>query len=138
MSTFTPVICSKARMLRPSLPMIRPFISSPGSGTAATTDSVVCSAAMRWMLVTMIARAFASAFCLASVSISRVSCAAWSRASFSTWAISSTRASSAESPATVDSASVCCASASSSRASRRSSPSAIVSRWASRLCNSVR
>ncbi len=28
--TFTPVTCSNARMLRPSRPMIRPFMSSPG------------------------------------------------------------------------------------------------------------
>ncbi len=60
--TLTPVICSKARMLRPSRPMMRPFISSLGSGTAATTDSVVCSAASRWMLVDDDRRAFASAF----------------------------------------------------------------------------
>ena len=45
--TFTPVVCSKALMLRPSRPMMRPFISSPGSGTVVTTDSVVCSVASR-------------------------------------------------------------------------------------------
>ena len=36
MMTSTPVAVSKARMFRPSRPMIRPFISSLGSGTAAT------------------------------------------------------------------------------------------------------
>ncbi len=34
--TFTPVSASNARMLRPSLPMIRPFMSSAGSGTTVT------------------------------------------------------------------------------------------------------
>ena len=36
MTTLTPVICSKARMLRPSRPMIRPFMSSLGRCTTAT------------------------------------------------------------------------------------------------------
>src|SRR5207244_2584645 len=34
MITSTPVAASKARMLRPSRPMMRPFISSEGSATA--------------------------------------------------------------------------------------------------------
>ncbi len=38
--TFTPVSASNVRMFRPSLPMIRPFISSAGSGTTVT---VVCA-----------------------------------------------------------------------------------------------
>ena len=87
-------------MFRPSRPMMRPFISSPGSGTVATTDSVVCSAASRCMLVTMIRRAVASAVRRASDSISRISWAACRRASFSTCAISSARAASTDSPAT--------------------------------------
>ena len=60
--TLTPVTCSKARMLRPSRPMIRPFMSSPGRCTADTTDSEVCSEATRWMAPTTIiwARALAS------------------------------------------------------------------------------
>ncbi len=37
----TPVMFSSARMLRPSRPMIRPFMSSPGS---STTDTVVSAA----------------------------------------------------------------------------------------------
>ena len=45
--TFTPVTCSNARMLRPSRPMMRPFMSSPGRCTAVTTDSEVWSEAMR-------------------------------------------------------------------------------------------
>ena len=52
--TLTPVTCSKARMLRPSRPMIRPFMSSPGRCTADTTDSDVCSEATRWMAPTTI------------------------------------------------------------------------------------
>jgi hypothetical protein len=35
----TPVACSRARMLRPSRPMMRPFMSSLGSGTTDTVDS---------------------------------------------------------------------------------------------------
>ena len=52
--TLTPVTCSKARMLRPSRPMIRPFMSSPGRCTADTTDSEVCSEATRWIAPTTI------------------------------------------------------------------------------------
>ena len=47
MMTSTPVASSKARMFRPSRPMMRPFISSFGSATADTVVSAVCSAAMR-------------------------------------------------------------------------------------------
>ncbi len=118
--------------------MIRPFISSLGSATVATTDSVVCSAANRCTLVTISLRAVASAVRFASDSISRVTWAACSRASFSTCAISWLRASSADSPATAARASVRCDSASSSCASRWSSPAAIRSRWASRVCSSSR
>ena len=52
--TLTPVTCSKARMLRPSRPMMRPFMSSPGRCTAETTDSEVWSEATRWMAPTTI------------------------------------------------------------------------------------
>ncbi len=38
---------SKARILRPCRPMMRPFISSLGSGTAETTVSETWSEAMR-------------------------------------------------------------------------------------------
>ncbi len=44
MMTSTPVACSKARMFRPSRPMIRPFISSEGS---CTTDTVVSAVVIR-------------------------------------------------------------------------------------------
>jgi hypothetical protein len=43
----TPVACSSARMLRPSRPMMRPFISSEGRLTTETVVSAVWSAAMR-------------------------------------------------------------------------------------------
>ena len=61
MMTSTPVAVSKARMFRPSRPMIRPFISSLGSATAATVLSAVCSAASRWIAIEMIRRASRSA-----------------------------------------------------------------------------
>src|SRR5665647_2771143 len=41
MLTFTPVTASKVRMFRPSLPMMRPFISSAGSGMTVTQDWVL-------------------------------------------------------------------------------------------------
>ena len=41
----TPVAFSKARMLRPSRPMMRPFISSLGMPTVLVVDSAVCGAA---------------------------------------------------------------------------------------------
>ena len=43
--TSTPVAFSKARMFRPSRPMIRPFISSLGMSTVLTVTSAVCDAA---------------------------------------------------------------------------------------------
>ena len=55
--TSTPVAFSKARMFRPSRPMIRPFISSVGMSTVLTVVSAVCSAAYRWMAVARISRA---------------------------------------------------------------------------------
>ena len=43
----TPVAASKARMLRPSRPIMRPFISSFGNGTTETTASATWSEAHR-------------------------------------------------------------------------------------------
>ena len=40
-----PVADSRARMLRPSRPMIRPFMSSEGKGTTATVRSATYSLA---------------------------------------------------------------------------------------------
>ena len=44
-------------MLRPSRPMIRPFMSSLGRCSTETTDSLVCSVASRWIAPVMILRA---------------------------------------------------------------------------------
>ena len=43
-----PVAISRARMLRPSLPMIRPFISSLGSSMKVTVDSMTSRRLTRW------------------------------------------------------------------------------------------
>ena len=71
MMTSTPVASSKARMFRPSRPMMRPFISSFGSATAETVVSAVCSAAMRWMASATIFFASRSALRRALSRISR-------------------------------------------------------------------
>src|SRR5436190_298185 len=47
----TPVCCSSARMLRPSRPMMRPFMSSEGRSTTDTAASPVQSRARRWVVV---------------------------------------------------------------------------------------
>ena len=66
----TPVSCSMARMLRPSRPMILPFISSLGSGTTLMAASDTWSAAQRWMATEMIS--------LASLSHSSFVCCSYS------------------------------------------------------------
>ena len=70
-------------MLRPSRPMIRPFISSLGRWTTVTVCSAVWSAATRCIAVTMISRAFSWASSRARRSIERASltasCSASSR-----------------------------------------------------------
>ena len=58
----TPVACSRARMLRPSRPMIRPFMSSLGIGTTETVVSETASVAMRWIVAVRISRARGPAF----------------------------------------------------------------------------
>ena len=70
MISSTPVIVSRVRILRPSLPMIRPFISSFGSCTTDTVVSATWSAAHLWIAVTTYSFAFLSASSLALVSIS--------------------------------------------------------------------
>ncbi len=78
-----PVACSRARMLRPSRPMMRPFISSDGMGTTETVISAVWSTITRWMAVTTTSRARSSADSRAERSIERASrtasCSASSR-----------------------------------------------------------
>ena len=56
----TPVAVSRARMFRPSRPMIRPFISSLGRGTTVTVVSLEWSAAHRLMAWAIIFRAMFS------------------------------------------------------------------------------
>ncbi len=65
----TPVSVSSVLMLRPSLPIIRPFISSLGRLTELTVTSLLTSVASLWIEVTMISRATLSALICASCSI---------------------------------------------------------------------
>ena len=70
-------------MLRPSRPMIRPFISSDGRWTTETVCSAVWSAATRWMAVMTMSRALSWASSRAARSMARAiltaSCSASSR-----------------------------------------------------------
>ena len=91
----TPVACSSARMLRPSRPMMRPFMSSLGRSTTETVVSMACSAALRWMASVMMCRARSAAHSRASVSSRFTSLAASRRASDSICLSSRSRASSA-------------------------------------------
>ena len=68
----TPVSCSKVRIFLPSRPMILPFISSLGSCTTETVDSVTWSAAQRWIASTIYSLAVFSASSLALASYSRI------------------------------------------------------------------
>ena len=112
MIRLTPVTDSKARMLRPSRPMILPFISSPGRCMTETTDSLVCSTATRWMASVTILRARLSASDLAVASMSLIDSAASRLAWFSIAATSSAFACSAVRPATRSSSALAAASAS--------------------------
>ena len=96
----TPVACSSARMLRPSRPMIRPFISSLGRWTTVTVCSAVWSAATRCIAVTMISRAFSWASSRARRSIDRASFTASCSASSRIASRSTPLASSADIPET--------------------------------------
>ncbi len=122
MIRLTPVTDSKARMLRPSRPMILPFISSPGRCITETTDSLVCSTATRWMASVTIFRARLSASDLAVASMSLIDSAASRLAWFSIVATSSDFAWSAVSEAT-RSSSALAARSDSVRAFARSSSS---------------
>ena len=66
----TPVAASIARMLRPSLPIIWPFISSDSKLNTVTVFSIATSAAVRWIDCIIILRASLFAFCFASSIIS--------------------------------------------------------------------
>ena len=78
----TPVRLSRARMFRPSLPMMRPFMSSDGSSTTETVVSAAWLAATRWRAsaTRLRARRFAS---MRASSSSCLTCRA------SSWRISS-------------------------------------------------
>src|SRR5580765_6381111 len=65
----TPVATSSARMLRPSRPMIRPFMSSLGRSTTVTVVSMVWSAALRWIACVTMPRARSAACSRASASM---------------------------------------------------------------------
>ncbi len=93
MMRFTPVVASKARMFRPSRPMIRPFMSSLGKVKTLTVDSAVCSDATRWIAIVRIFRARSSPSSRARCSISRTCAIAARFASSTTSAISWSRAS---------------------------------------------
>ena len=71
MMRLTPVTASNVLMLRPSRPMIRPFMSSDGRGNTETVDSDVCSEATRWIAIVTILRARFSPSSRAACSISR-------------------------------------------------------------------
>ena len=94
-----PVAFSRARMLRPSRPMMRPLRSSEGSCTELTVVSATTSEDTRWMAAVMTHRAFLVASSWASSSIRRTSLAASILALYSSWATSSALASSRVRPA---------------------------------------
>ena len=85
----TPVAISSARMLRPSLPMILPFISSDGRFTTLTVVSTVWSTAHFCMARPTILRASLSALSLVSSCIFLMVSAASPRASSSIFFIRS-------------------------------------------------
>ena len=89
MITSTPVSFSNARMLRPSLPMIRPFISSLGSSTRRVVLSVEALPASRCIATARMLRARRSASACVSSSICCSRRPAWCLASCSTSASSS-------------------------------------------------
>ena len=115
-------------MLRPSRPMIRPFMSSLGRANTLTVDSAVCSEATRWIAIVRILRARSSPSSRACCSISRTCAIAERLASSTTWATSSSRASDEVMPA-IRSSCVRCWSAACSSRSRASW--SISSRWSS-------
>ena len=110
----TPVRCSSARMLRPSRPMMRPFMSSAESWTTETVVSAAWPAASRCMTTERMLRTRRSASRLVSSSIWRTILARSWRVWSSTSLSSCWRACEAGMPAT--------------RSSSR--------RWCSRACSS--
>ena len=94
----TPVSVSSTRMLRPSRPMMRPFMSSEESCTTETVVSAACAAASRCITTERMLRTRRSASRLVSSSICRRRRAASCRASSSISSISSCLARVADSP----------------------------------------
>ena len=111
----TPVAASKARILRPSRPMIRPLISSDSIWNTVTEFSIAVSVATRWIDWITIRFASLLAVSLASSIISLMN--DWACVLASSFSDSTRRsfASSADSPEIVSSFSIsCCCSLSSS------------------------
>ena len=94
-------------MLRPSRPMMRPFISSDGRWTADTVISAVWSTITRWMAVTTTSRAFSSASSRALRSMARARRTASCSASSRTCSSSTSLASSCDSSLTRSRAAIC-------------------------------
>ena len=99
----TPVAASIARMLRPSRPMIRPFISSLGSAITETVRSATNSPASRSIAIATTRLARRSASSRASSSTIRMCLAASVRAEPIISSISERLASSRVRPATASS-----------------------------------
>ncbi len=93
-----PVAASIARILRPSLPIILPFISSFGKCTTETVRSATKSPAYLWIAVAIIFLDLLSASSFASLSILLISLAPSYRASFSIAFINSSLACSTVKP----------------------------------------
>ena len=129
----TPVRFSSARMLRPSRPMMRPFMSSAGSWTTDTVVSAAWPAAMRCITTARMLRTRRSASRLVSSSIRRTrraeSWRIWSSSSRS----SSCLACDALRPATRSRSRTCRSRAAASSSSRTSRPWDWVSRLAMRF-----
>ena len=92
----TPVDASRARMFRPSRPMIRPLMSSLEMLKTETEFSTLCSVATRWMVWITIFFASWLAFCFASSMMSWTWVAAMALASVSNCSFRASRASSAD------------------------------------------
>lgn len=67
-----PVAASRARILRPSRPMIRPFTSSLSMLNTVTEFSIAVSVATRWMVCTTIRFASLLALIFASSTVSLI------------------------------------------------------------------
>ncbi len=103
-----PVAASKARMLRPSRPIIRPFISSFSIWNTVTEFSTAYSEATRWMVWITMRLASLFAVILASSIISLMDDMASVRASALSDSINWFLASSTESPEIETNCSTCC------------------------------